>query len=322
MKRTSARLLLALAAACCAANAFAAGPAAGRFSFALIGDAPYGEREEWLVALLLEQIDRESVAFVIHDGDLKSGDESCADEVLEARRALLDRSRRPLVYVPGDNEWTDCHRPSNGGFNPVERLEKLRELFFNDDKSLGEERIRLTRQSETARFRSYRENVRWEHGGILFVGMNVPGSNNNWRTEAGRNGEWEDRLQANRAWLARAFEIARQRKMPGIVIAMQADPDFENKVRGRRDGYSEFKSQLASLAAGFTGRVLIVHGDGHIFRHDQPLRGTDGKPLANVERVETFGTPFVLNWVQVNVDPASPKVFSVRKRRAEVQRDP
>jgi hypothetical protein len=23
----------------------------------------------------------------------------------------------PLVYVPGDNEWTDCDRASNGSYN-------------------------------------------------------------------------------------------------------------------------------------------------------------------------------------------------------------
>ena len=33
----------------------------------------------------------------------------------------------PLVYTPGDNEWTDCHRANNGAYDPLERLGVVRD---------------------------------------------------------------------------------------------------------------------------------------------------------------------------------------------------
>jgi hypothetical protein len=29
----------------------------------------------------------------------------------------------PAVFTPGDNDWTDCDRANNGGFNSLERLD-------------------------------------------------------------------------------------------------------------------------------------------------------------------------------------------------------
>ena len=47
----------------------------------------------------------------------------------------------PLVYTPGDNEWTDCHRTSNGGYTPTERLDVIRTTFFpQPGLTLGKQR--------------------------------------------------------------------------------------------------------------------------------------------------------------------------------------
>ena len=72
-------------------------------------------------------MEREELAFVVHDGDLKSGSSLCSDEVLRDMLDVFQASKTPLVYVPGDNEWTDCHRASNGGYDPLERLDNLPE---------------------------------------------------------------------------------------------------------------------------------------------------------------------------------------------------
>ncbi len=77
-------------------------------------------------------------------------------------------------------------------------------------------------------FRSFRENVRLSLGNILLVGLNVPGDNNHYRNEGGRNGEFEDRREANRQWLARAFSLAQQHGMSGIIIVAHGDPQFGN----------------------------------------------------------------------------------------------
>ena len=71
--------------------------------------------------------------------DIKGGREPCSDALFARRRALLARSAHPLVLLPGDNEWTDCHRPSAGAFDPLERLAALRRRFFAPGRSLGAE---------------------------------------------------------------------------------------------------------------------------------------------------------------------------------------
>jgi hypothetical protein len=43
----------------------------------------------------------------------------------------------------------------------------------------GQRAMTIMRQSDQAKFRSYRENTRWETDGVLFVTLNVPGDNNN-----------------------------------------------------------------------------------------------------------------------------------------------
>ena len=47
----------------------------------------------------------------------------------------MDRFEGPLVHTPGDNEWTDCYRKKAGEFDPLERLAKVRAMFFPDGNS-------------------------------------------------------------------------------------------------------------------------------------------------------------------------------------------
>ena len=66
-----------------------------------------------------------------------------------------------------------------------------------------------------------------------------------------------------------------------------------------RSGFSEFVDLLTSETASFDGQVLLVHGDTHRYRVDQPLRDpVTLEPLPNFTRAEVFGSPDV-NWVRV-----------------------
>jgi len=290
--------------------------------FALIGDMPYSEGEIEMTRAILQEIGADdSIAFVVHDGDIKSGSEPCDDLRLAARRDDFDQSRHPFVLIPGDNEWTDCHRANNGGFDPEERLARLRELFFAGDESLGRRRIKLTRQGDSQpQFAAWRENVRWEFDRVLLVGLNIPGSNNNWKNR-GDNAEFHARLAANTAWLEAAFAHARAAGLRGVMLVIQANPDFEGDAAaksaarpGFRDGYAEFKAQLAREARAFGRPVVLVHGDTHAYRIDQPLRDGAGNPLSNVTRVETFGSPG-LGWIKVTIDAQHPALFRFSARR-------
>jgi hypothetical protein len=261
---------------------------------------------------LIDSLADARVRFVVHIGDFKAAATPCSDELFAERRRMFDASPVPFVFVPGDNEWTDCHRASAGGHDPIERLAKLRALFYPDDQSLGRQKLRLARQSADARFGAYRENARWLMGGIVFVTLNVPGSNNNLGRNAAMDAEHAARMAANFAWLDGAVRRAAARDMRGLVVFAQADPFFVGRAT-RVDGYAQFREALRTHAATLAKPMLLVHGDGHRYRIDQPLRDrATGRRLETFTRVEVFGAPEV-DWVRIDVDPANPRLFSIAR---------
>src|SRR5215203_4200337 len=111
------------------------------FEIGIIGDIPYNLEEQRKTDVLFRQMNGQKLAFVVHVGDIKSGDSPCTDEIFFRERERFENSANPLVYVPGDNEWTDC---GNTGYDLAERLlthkedlERLREIFFVGEESLG-----------------------------------------------------------------------------------------------------------------------------------------------------------------------------------------
>lgn len=284
-----------------------------KFSFGLIGDLPYFKSEEGALQTLIEQMNSENLAFVVHDGDIKNGHEFCTDDLFLKRKKMFEASRAPFIYVPGDNEWTDCHRSDNGNYDPIERLNKLRELFWADDYSLGQTKLKLEQQSSNPKYSDYRENSRWIYGDVLFVGLNIPGSNNNYGRNDLMDQEFYQRSNANSAWLSESFQLAKSKNLAGVMVIIQANPNFNHgMIRRNRDGYRDFRELLLQEVVAFKKPVVLVHGDTHQFRIDQPLY--EGKTLEivkNFTRLETFGSPFI-NWVKVTVDPNDPKLFQIQ----------
>jgi hypothetical protein len=265
--------------------------AAAEFTFAALGDTPYTRIEEALFPGLLTGISSEDLAFVVHVGDFKSSSAPCSDELFRQRRQWFDLVSHPFVFVPGDNEWTDCGGFQAGGHDPLERLAKLRELFSGGEESLGQRRIRLARQAP-----DYPEHARWRHGNVLFLTLNVPGKDNNARLMPG---EFRNRSAAVARWLAQSFNLARGDRLRAVVIFMQANPWVS--PTSRYFGFRELLAALAKEAVGFDGEVLLVHGDTHRFRMDSPLRDpATGTPVENFTRVEVFGSPG-MNWVRIRV---------------------
>ncbi|MBI1893522.1 MAG: hypothetical protein HYS14_05360 [Candidatus Rokubacteria bacterium] len=306
------RILLTIALSLGLSSCVTLGPRpAGGYSFAVIGDTPYSDSEREHFPLLMERIDSEELAFVAHVGDIKSDTRVCSDEILLDRYRLFQKSRHPFIYVPGDNEWTDCR----SGYDPVERLQKLREIFFRDDQTLGERKFKLERQSANPAFRQYRENVRWRIGRVLFVALNIPGSENNFGDGLEPSPEFVERRRANQAWLAEAFALAGAQRMAGIVIVIQANPDIGAANAGHPNrGYGEFMEQLRAETLAFDGQVLLVHGDTHWHHIDQPLlHPRTREPIRNFIRLETYGSPF-MGFVKVKVDDNDPKLFGFESR--------
>lgn len=298
---------------------------AARFEFAAIGDMPYGAEAVAEMALLIEEMNRdEGLSFVVHVGDLKSGATPCEDAILDGRRQLFDASAHPFVYLPGDNEWVECHLTIAGGYDPIERLQRLRQVFWSDGFSLGRSRMALVRQSEATAipaFAPYAENVRWIVGGVVFVTLNMPGDNNglgqSFDGDSGRAGEpvqalddeFPTRNAANLAWLEAAFDLAEAIEAAAVVVFIQANPlryllptpgqvpsarnldafPLVVPLQASSDGYTDFLKAFRARAGSFGRPVLLVHGDTHTHRVDKPFAGELGRLFAGAAADGGFG---------------------------------
>ncbi len=304
---------------------------APRYAFAVIANTMQSPADEAPTQRLIEAISRErDVSFIVYDGNLKGAKEACRDALYERRHALLETSRPALFFIPGQHDWADCGTAEAGGFDPVERLDQLRQTLFTDSTSMGQNPIALTRESEVSRFRPFRENVRWQVGDTVFVGLNAPSPNNHYLTAGGRNGEFEDRVIANAFWLEHAAEYAKRRDARAIVVFIQGDPDPERYERPdrfawlrfarntRRDGFLEFKRSLVKLAQVFRGPVLVIHCDDERasagFVIDQPLRNDKGMLVTNLTRVALAPHDRLNQWIQIDADLGKKPPFRVSVR--------
>jgi len=313
---------LGLALAGCAGSGGSPGNPgeAGAFSIAVWGDTPYSSVEAAAVPTLVDQVNASDVRYTVFVGDLTGG--RCDNGILTQATDRFDSFSRPMLYVPGDNEWTDCHRT---GQDPVERLDHLRRTMFGTDHTFGKKTFSVRQQA------GYPENARWETNSVVFASLNVPGSNDNHiadpdaseeatpREPADRRAaeaEYLARDQADRAWLHETFESATRSGTRAVVVAMQADPGFDVALPTRAsthvDGFDPLLAALATEARSFAKPVVILHGDSHRYRTDHPLvDAATGQPVSNVTRIETFGSPTV-GWVEVRFDPADPAFVAVR----------
>jgi hypothetical protein len=85
---------------------------AKNFQFMAIGDTSYVSTSQ--LDQLVERINNQPTRFTIHVGDIKSGSTLCSDEMFARVYSQFMAFDKPLIYTPGDNEWTDCHRKNNG----------------------------------------------------------------------------------------------------------------------------------------------------------------------------------------------------------------
>jgi hypothetical protein len=298
-----------LAAALLALPLSPAQPRAAGFDFFAIGDVPYTLPDDDIKFRgLIDVINFHRPAFTVHVGDIKGGNTPCTDEHFRMILARFQAFRHPLIYTPGDNEWTDCHRQNNGGYVPLERLETLRRIFFADPRrSLGRAPLKLESQAADPRHRKYVENARWALQGVVFATLHVVGSNNDLGRDPDATAEYRDRNAAVLDWMADAFSAAKRADGKAVVFFMQADPRFERR-HGDRSGFTDLLAALQRLTLDFRRPVLLVHGDSHEFRVDKPLMNAFGQ-FQNFTRLEVFGAPHV-HAVRVRVNPGEADPFT------------
>lgn len=295
---------------------------ASPFDIAVIGDAPYGDEALARFPALIDAINADrSVRLAVHIGDIKSGSTVCSDAWFDEIARQFARFDDPLVYAIGDNEWTDCHRENNGGYDPLERLDRLRTVFFPRlGHTLGGQDMRVDAR------RAYPENQLWVQSRVTLATLHVVGSNNGlepWfggretpAQTAARVAEVTARNRANLAWVDRVFATARTEPSAGVVLFFQADfwSPAERAAGARYSGHTALIARIAQRAAAYGRPVLLVAGDSHDYREDPgvpwfTLYGVTPPPNVTQLIVDRSIEEDV-NWVRIRINPTAPRVFS------------
>lgn len=289
-------------------------------TMAVYGDAPYGttptDTSEFdATPAFIDAINRDpAVDLVLHVGDIHSGKQYCTQAYDQAIGALWSQYKDPVVYTPGDNEWTDCNKAGEGGgtYNktthqidyvrnpdgtlvdyaggdPVANLDLIRSIFFpTPGVTLGGRKKQVISQAQVADAAhpsdaKYVENVMWEQSKVLFVTLNLPGGSNNdtdvWygapTESAAQAQEVSERTGADLRWLDTAFAQAKADGVDAVMIGAQADMWDPEKGPQHQAGYEPFVASVASHTTSLGKPVLMFNGDSHVYRSDNPLAASD-----------------------------------------------
>jgi len=299
---------------------------ANELTVAAYGDTPYS------AALIAAQPDLiasmnadPKVDHVLHVGDTHSGSMLCDPGFNDLSLSWFESFKDPVMYTPGDNEWTDCHRPAEGKHDPLAELASVRSEFFPEHGvSLGGRKKQVLFQSD-----SIPENVMWEQSKVVFVDISLPGSNNDlaaWGApyntaayKAAQAQEVNARTTADLEWLDRAFALAEANGAEGVLVFEQADM-WDGPDSGRT-GYTQpipaaggapatsdsVIGKLTALAQDFGKPVLLIEGDSHNFKVDHPIAAAP-----NIQRVVVQGgADNPIAWLKVTISPGDSSVFTL-----------
>ena len=319
-------------------------------TLAVFGDWPYSANLLKNAQLLLNSVNSDAaVDLVLHVGDIHSGSMPCTSAGIlppiptsnpgwnQQIYYLFQQFEEPVVYTPGDNEWSDCHKSKQlSAGAPLKELASVRTLFFaKPGTTLGREPRKVSSQAEDfdpafAADSQFVENVMWEDSRVVFVTLNMPGGSNNdtapwadpFADPTGQAQEVADRSAANIRWLHKAFDTALAHHASAVVVALQADMwDPEALAAGGAglDQYTPFVQALADLSVRFHRPVLLLNGDTHLYLADHPLADPASatglihhtQPVPNLTRVVVQGsTNTPAEWLRLVIDPRKPQVFS------------
>lgn len=296
------------------------------YTFAVIGDIPYGDAQIANFPKVIAQINADpAVRWVNHLGDIKNGSTVCSNEYFNLIKTDFDAFTDPLVYTVGDNEWTDCHRPNNGGYNPLERLAMIRQTFFaNPGHTLGQHAARVTSQAD----QGIPENVRWERADISFGAVDVVGSNNSLAPWTGntaptpqQTAEVLARTSASIQEIHDTFTDAATHHDRAVVLLLQADmfdPTVPSPQFADYYGFQPIIAAIARESLNFSRPVYLFNGDSHIFNADNPLAAGSSwlpfygitTPVPNLTRITVDGSTNVNNYLRVTVHSRGPQVLT------------
>ncbi|WP_036491301.1 metallophosphoesterase [Nocardioides sp. CF8] len=285
-------------------------------SFAVIGDVPYGAAQIEAFPGWIDRINEQAgLDLAFHVGDIKNGSSPCTDAYSAMIREQFDRFEMPLLYTPGDNEWTDCHRTAAGAYNPLERLTALRAAFFETPGLTLGDPLKVDSQADLG----FPENQSLRTAGVELATLHVVGSNNDrapW-TGIGLTAPTSEQLAEESARMAAAIDLveetfARARRTDARAVALFQQADMFDP--GYQPGWdlSAFQPLVQALvdeASTFDGEVYLFDGDSHVYNTDRPL-ATGSRWLAihgvqgsadNLTRVTVDGEANNTNFLQVTL---------------------
>jgi hypothetical protein len=316
-------------------------------TIAVFGDWPYNQNLLDNAPLLIDSVNADKkVSLVMHVGDIHGGKSACTSaDILPPIASSnpgwnqqvyyqFQQFNKPFVYTPGDNEWTDCHKSKEkSSGDPLKELSALRTLFFAQaGRTLGMQEKSVWSQAQyfdsaypaDAKFV---ENTMWMDGKVLFVMVNVPGSNNDtvpwsgaFANPAAQDQEVAERTDANIRWLQTAFSTAKKHHARAVVIGQQADMwDPEAVADNELYAYTPYVQKLADMAVDFGRPVLLLNGDSHVYGADKPLADPTSatglihhtQAVPNLTRITVQGsTNAPAEWLRLTIDPRKPQMFS------------
>jgi hypothetical protein len=233
--------------------------------------------------------------------------------------------------------------------NPIKNLDLIRSIFFAvPGHTLGTD-MEVLSQAQTSnhsdsndKFDSdvhteavesdakFVENVIWEKADTLFVAVNIPGGSNNgadnwYGTPTMTNEQAQEiteRTEAALHWIDVAFKQAAHKHSKAIVIQVQADMwDLDGNVPSHISNYKPYIDSIASHSKVFNKPVLLVNGDSHVYRSDNPLvqnapcateagacsndsysSQPHGYNVPNFHRITVHGSTFPMEWLKLSIN--------------------
>jgi hypothetical protein len=283
------------------------------FSIIALGDMPYFLPQDYSrFQNAINFINTQNNAFTVFVGDIKSSKTNCSDDVYHKMYNYFEQFKKPLIYTPGDNEWTDCKETGNNSSHKEERLDFLRKTFFKDSGSLGQQKMELISQSSFTGHEKFVENKRWNYKNVSFATIHIVGSNNNYSDDStDLNREFFERNRANIFWLNELFGNAKKDSSLGIALFIHADMFLPDKGES---GFVEFVKELKLLTIQYSKPVLLVNGDSHRFIVDKPLYNdkANEKTLLNFTRMQVFGE-YDMHAVEIVINKSNPGLFEIKE---------
>jgi hypothetical protein len=172
---------------------------------------------------------------------------------------------------------------------------------------------------------------------VLFVTVNLPGGSNNdtdvWYGAPAMSQSQADevatRTAAGLRWLDTAFKKATDNHDKAVLITLQADMwDVDGKSAAHLSQYKQFIDRIATNTKAFGKPVLLINGDSHVYRSDNPLKAgapcaiettpgvktiacpadayasqPNGYDVANFHRLVVHGSTTPQEWLKMTVDP-------------------